>query len=179
MHRIIVSCVCLSALALGGTGCQMGGRTTDGFNWQQDIGRYTPHVTIIAKAATINVLKAEPRDRIELVGRVVTVISAAIANEGLTIDPNIAVSQIRALVEANAPGIASDKSIMSIVDVAVSIAVGQVESLVDRYGPEFDQSNVAIELIQAALTGVKDGVDALLMPGGPQRIPSASAPIEG
>lgn len=171
MHRTLISCVCLAALALGGTGCQMGGG--GGWDtWQQDIGRYTPHVTIIAKAATINVLKDEPRDKVEMVGRVATVVSTALANDGLTIDPNIAISQVRALVEANAPDIASDEGIMSIVDVAVSIAIGQVESLVNRYGPQFDQSDVAIRLIQAALAGVKDGVDAILMPGGPPPIPS-------
>lgn len=170
--KTLVSCMCLAALALGGTGCQTtGGGGWD--NWQQDIGRYTPHVTIISKAATINVLKDEPRDKVEVVGRVATVVSAALANEGLTIDPNLATQQVRALVEANAPDIASDEGIMSIVDVAVSIAIGQVESLVNRYGPSFDQSNVAIRLIQAALEGVKSGVDALLMPGGPPPIPSA------
>lgn len=170
MHRTLISCMCLAALALGNTGCQTGGGGS--FNWQQDIDRYTPHVTIIAKAATINVLKDEPRDKVEVVGRVATLVSAALANDGLTIDPNIAIAQIRALVEANAPDIAADEGIMSIVDVAVSIAIGQVESLVNRYGPQFDQSNVAISLIQAALAGVKSGVDALLMPGGPPLIPS-------
>jgi len=173
MYKTLVSCVCLTALTLGSTGCQMGGGG-GGWNWQQDIGRYTPHVTIIAKAATINVLKDEPVDKIQVVGRVATVVSAALANEGLTIDPNLAVEQVRALVEVNAPDIASDEGIMSIVDVAVSIAIGQVESLVNRYGPQFDQSDAAIKLIQAALTGVNSGVDALLMPGGPPRIPSAA-----
>lgn len=171
MCRTLVSCVCLAALALGGTGCQMGGGG-GGWDWQRDIGRYTPHVTIIAKAATINVLKDELRAKVETVGLVATVVSSALANDGLTLDPNLAVQQIRALVEANAPDIASDEGIMSIVDVAVSIAVGQVESLVNRYGPQFDQSDVTIKLIQAALAGVRSGVDALLMPGGPPPIPS-------
>ncbi len=170
MHRTLVSCVCLAALALGSTGCQMGGGSN--WDWQRDIGRYTPHVTIIAKAATINILKDEERDKVEVVGRVAIVVSSALANEGLTLDPNLAAQQVRALVEANAPDVASDEGIMSIVDVAVSIAVGQVESLVNRYGPQFDQSDVTIKLIQAALAGVRDGVDALLMPGGPPPIQS-------
>ncbi len=170
MYRTLVSCACLSALAIAG--CRTGGGTGGDWDWRRDIGRHTPHVTIIAKAATVNILKDEDRDKVEVVGRVAAVVSVALANEGLTIDPNTAVAQVRALVEANAPDIASDEGIMSIVDVAVSIAVGQVESLVNRYGPQFDQSDVAIRLIQAALAGVKGGVDALLMPDGPPPIPS-------
>lgn len=172
MYRTLASCACLSALAIAAAGCQMGGGTGGNWDWQRDIGRHTPHVTIIAKAATINILKDEDKGKVEMVGRVASVVSAALANDGIAIDPNTAVAQVRALVEANAPDIAADEGIMSIVDAAVTIAVGQVESLVNRYGPQFDQSAVAIELIQAALAGVQDGVDALLMPGGPAPIPS-------
>ena len=169
--RILVSCACLAALALGSTGCQTNGGGGN-WDWQTGLVQYEPHVTLIARAAIINVLKGEEREKIEVVGQVATVVSSALANDGIILDPNFATEQIKKLIEANAPDIATDPGIMSIVDVAVSIAIGQVESLVSKYGPQFDQSNVTIRLIQAALAGVKGGVDALLMPGGPPPIPS-------
>ena len=170
--RILVSCACLAALALGSTGCQTNGGGSGNWDWQTGLSRYEPHVTLIARAATINVLKDEDPEKIEMVGQVATVVFSALANDGITLDPNFATEQIKMLIEANAPDIATDPGIMSIVDVAVSIAVGQVEFLVNKYGPQFDQSNVTIRLIQAALAGVKSGVDALLLPGGPPPIPS-------
>ena len=75
------------------------------------------------------------------------------------------------LVEANAPDVAADEGIMTIIDLAVSIAVGQVEDLVNKYGPKFDQSDMCVKLIRATLLGVKQGTDALLLPGGPPPIP--------
>jgi len=167
MNRALVSCMCLAAL-VATTGCQ----TTGGqWDWQNiDVDRYTPHVTTITKAATINLLKEADVEQIELIGTTAEVVSTALNND-ITLDPNLAMQQVRALIEKNAPDIAADEGIMSVVDVAVSIAVGQVENLVARYGPKFDQSDLTVKLIRAALLGVRQGTDALLLPGGPPPIP--------
>ena len=167
MKRALVSCLCLAAL-VAATGCQsMGGH----WDWQNiDVDRYTPHVTTITKAATINLLKEADVEQIELIGTTAEVVSTALNND-ITLDPNLAMQQVRALIEKNAPDIAADEGIMSVVDVAVSIAVGQVENLVNKYGPKFDQSDLTVKLIRAALLGVRQGTDALLLPGGPPPIP--------
>lgn len=166
MKGMLVSCMCLAALAA--TGCQTTGGNWD---WQNiDVDRYTPHVTTITKAATINLLKDADVEQIEIVGTTAEVVSTALAND-ISLDPNLAIQQVRALVAKNAPDIAADEGIMSVVDVAVSIAVGQVENLVRKYGPQFDQSDMTVKLIRAALLGVRQGTDALLLPGGPPPIP--------
>jgi len=167
MKRALVSCLCLAAL-VAATGCQsMGGH----WDWQNiDVDRYTPHVTMISKAATINLLKNADVEQIELVGTAAEVVSTALAND-IQLDPNLAVEQVRGLIEKNAPAVAADQGIMSVIDAAVVIAVGQVEDLVNKHGPKFDQSDLTVKLIRAALLGVKEGTDALLLPGGPPPIP--------
>jgi len=164
-RNAIVTLLCLAA-AIPAAGCQFGGMHTGNFN----VDAYVPEVTVIAKAATVNLLKNAGADKIKAAGDAAAV-SAVLANGGIKLDPNLAQSQIRAMIEKSAPAIAADKGIMSIVEVAVSLAVGQVEHIANTYGPKFDQSNATVKLIQAALTGVKQGTDALLMPGGPPPIP--------
>ena len=157
--------LCLAA-AIPAAGCQFGGG-----RWNFNVDAYVPQVTVIAKAATINLLKNAKADEIAIVGTAAEVVSTALGNGDIQLDPNIAQRQIRALIEKSAPAIAADKGVMSIIDVAVSIAVGQAENIVNKYGPKFDQSDITVRLVRAALAGVKDGADALLLPGGPPPIP--------
>jgi len=166
-NKFAVSCLCLVALAAGG--CQIGG----GPNWNTDgqfnLERYVPHVTLIAKAATINLLKEKDREVIELTGELAGVVSESLKGEA-SIDPNLAQQLVRDLVEQNAPAVAADAGIMSVVDVVVAIAVGQVQDLLNKYGSQIDTNIVTVKLLIAALDGVKDGSDALLLPGGPPPI---------
>lgn len=157
--------LCLATIPA--TGCQFGGR----INILGPIADvYAPQVTVIAKAATVNLLRNAGADKIAIIGAAAGTVSTALGND-IRLDPNLAQSQIRALIEKNAPAIAADKGIMSIIDVAVSVAVGQVEHIARKHGPKFDQSDATVKLIRAALAGVKEGTDALLLPGGPPPIP--------
>jgi hypothetical protein len=157
--------LCLAA-AIPAAGCQSAG----GRNWQFNVDAYAPQVTAIAKAATVNLLRNAKADKIAIVGAAAGTVSAALGND-IKLDPNLAQSQIRALIEKSAPAVAADKGVMSIVEVAVSVAVGQVEHIARKYGPKFDQSAITVKLVRAALAGVKEGADALLLPGGPPSIP--------
>lgn len=168
-NKLVVSCLCLVALVAVG-GCQIGG----GSNWNNDgqkfdLERYVPHVTLIAKAVAINLLKEKDREVIELTGELAGVVSESLRGEA-SIDPNLAQQFVRDLVEQNAPAVAADAGIMSMVDVVVAIAVGQVQDLLNKYGSQVDINIVTAKLLIAALDGVKDGTDALLLPGGPPPI---------
>jgi len=165
MRRNAIGILLCLAAAIPAAGCQSaGGR------WNFDVGAYAPQVTVIAKAATINLLRNAKADKIAIVGAAAETVSMALGND-IQLDPNLAQSQIRALIERSAPAVAADKGIMSIIDVAVSIAVGQAENIANKYGPKFNQSDITVRLIRAALAGVKEGSDALLLPGGPPPIP--------
>lgn len=168
MKNAIGACLCL--MAVFAAGC----KTTGGhWDWQHvNADAYTPHVTTIAKAATVNLLRNAAADQITIVGAAAEAASMALGND-IQLDPNFAQRQIRALIEKSAPEVAADEGIMSIIDVAVSVAVGQVENIVNKHGPKFDQSDITIRLVRAAMTGVKEGTDALLLPGGPPPIPGS------
>ncbi len=165
MKRNAIGILLCLAAAIPATGCQ-----SPGGHWNFNADAYVPQVTVIAKVATISLLRNAKADRIAIVGAAAATVSTALGND-IQLDPNLAQGQIRALIEKSAPAVAADKGIMSIIDVAVSVAVGQVENIVNKYGPKFDQSAITVRLVRAALAGVKEGADAMLTPGGPPQIP--------